>query len=358
MSKDSPDYLRLSLAAAMELGFVKGLFYRGARLHCINLLQTYGDGCRANCAFCGLSRERTGLYPEKKFIRVEWPTKSTEEIIERLQEVQEGPVVQRVCLSMVTHKRALDDSLTLLKRLSAETTLPLSALISPTVMKTDDLKRLKEAGAERVGVAIDCATRELFDRHRGKGVRGPHNWDHYWQIYEASAKVFGEMMTGVHLICGVGETEKELTRAFQKARDLGGYTHLFSFFPEAGSGLAQTLPPLIPVYRRIQLARYLIDHGLTGFADLSFDDQDRIVDFGVGQATLDRAIELGQCFMTSGCPGETMEAACNRPFANERPGPEIRNYPFALNDEDKNLCRAQLWADMEEGGQRAGAARA
>ena len=170
---DSPDYLRLSLAAAMELGFVKGFFYRGARLHCINLLQTYGDGCRANCAFCGLSRERSGLYPEKKFIRVEWPTKSTEEIIERLQEVQEGKVVQRVCLSMVTHKKALADSISLSERLTRETRLPLSALISPTVMEVDDLKRLKDAGAERIGVAIDCATPELFARHRGKG--GPRS---------------------------------------------------------------------------------------------------------------------------------------------------------------------------------------
>ncbi len=345
---DSPDYLRLSLAAAMELGFVKGFFYRGARLHCINLLLTYEDGCRANCAFCGLSRERSGLYPEKKFIRVEWPTKPTAEIIERLQEVQEGQVVQRICLSMVTHKRSMPDSLQLIELLTKETRLPISALISPTVMKVDDLKRLKDAGTERIGVAIDCATPELFDRHRGKGVRGPHNWDHYWKIYEASAEIFGRMMTGVHLICGVGETEKELVQAFQRARDLGGYTHLFSFFPEGGSGLAKTLPPPLPVYRRIQLARYLIDHGLTSAPDMVFDGKDRIIEFGTGQATLDRVMDDGQCFMTSGCPGATLETACNRPFANERPGPEIRNYPFFLEEADKALCRSQVWADMAE----------
>ena len=341
----------------MELGFVKGFFYRGARLHCINLLLTYQDGCRANCAFCGLSRERSGLYPEKKFIRVEWPTKSTDEIIERLQEVQKGEVVQRVCLSMVTHKRSMPDSLHLIERLSNETSLPISGLISPTVMNVDDLKRLKDAGAERIGVAIDCATPELFDQHRGKGVRGPHHWDHYWKIYEASAEIFGRMMTGVHLICGIGETEKELVQAFQRARDLGGYTHLFSFFPEGGSGLAKTLPPSLSVYRRIQLARYMIDHGLTSASDMEYDGQDRIVDFGVDQAVLDKVLDNGQCFMTSGCPGRTMEAACNRPFANERPGPEIRNYPFPLEEADKTLCRTQIWADMETEGPRAAQGR-
>lgn len=343
---NSPDYLRISLAAAMELGFVQGFFYRQARLHCINLLLTYEDGCKGNCAFCGLSRERSGLYPEKKFIRVEWPTKPTDEIIERLQNVQNGDVVQRVCLSMITHKRAVADSLTLIKRLNKSLDLPLSALITPTIMTADDIKALKDAGTERVGVAIDCATGHLFDEHRGRMVKGPHDWDRYWEVYEQAMGIFGQGMVGVHLICGIGETEKELVLAIQKARDLGGSTHLFSFFPEAGSGLAETLPPEISVYRRIQLARYMIDKDLAQEANFEYDDQERIVDFGVPDEILNIVINQGNCFMTSGCPGETMEAACNRPFANERPGPEIRNYPFQPNDEDIDLARGQIWADM------------
>ena len=102
----APQNLRISLAAAMELGLKQGFFYRDARLHCVNLLLTYDDGCKANCAFCGLSRERSGLYPEKKFIRVEWPTHTTDTIIDRLQAVQGKGIVQRVCLSMITHPKA------------------------------------------------------------------------------------------------------------------------------------------------------------------------------------------------------------------------------------------------------------
>ena len=40
---------------------------------------------------------------------------------------------------------------------------------------------MKKAGADRVGIAIDAATPELFDQLRGKGVGGPHRWDHYWE---------------------------------------------------------------------------------------------------------------------------------------------------------------------------------
>ena len=68
--EESPAYLRMSLAAAMTLGIKKGLFYRNAKLYCINLLLTYPSGCAARCAYCGLSNKREGEYEKKSFIRV------------------------------------------------------------------------------------------------------------------------------------------------------------------------------------------------------------------------------------------------------------------------------------------------
>ncbi len=34
-----------------------------------------------------------------------------------------------------------------------------------------------------------------------------------WDIYEKSLRVFGEGMAGVHLICGLGEKEKQMVQA-------------------------------------------------------------------------------------------------------------------------------------------------
>jgi len=51
---ESPQFLRMSLAAAMTLGSKPGLFYRSARFYSINLLLTYRSGCAARCAYCGL----------------------------------------------------------------------------------------------------------------------------------------------------------------------------------------------------------------------------------------------------------------------------------------------------------------
>ncbi len=50
-----------------------------------------------------------------------------------------------------------------------------------------------------------------------------------------------------------------------------------------------------------------------------FDERDRVVDFGVPRELLKEIIEGGEPFMTSGCPGKTVEYVCNRPYANCTP---------------------------------------
>jgi len=330
--QDSPDYLRLSLAAAMTLGFVKGWFYRNAQLRCINLLLTYADGCRANCAFCGLANEKYTLPAAQNFIRVPWKIFPTPEVIEAIKNAPGH--VSRVCISMITHPRAKNDVLKICRQLAAVTDKSISLLIAPTLLKKDDLKSMKDSGAERIGVAVDAATARIFDQFRGKPVRGPHRWDQYWKIYSDALDVFGDGMAGVHLICGLGETEKELISAISKARSMGGCTHLFSFFPEKGSLMENHGSPPIGAYRRIQLARWLIDNDNSEMTSMQFDSQDRIVHFGLPDTQLNEIILSGSPFETSGCPGPDGNVACNRPYGNEKPGPFIRNFPFAPEPKD------------------------
>ena len=339
----SPEYLRMSLAAAMTLGLAGGRFYRNAKLGCINLLLTYPGGCKANCSFCGLAREKhTDEFDPnfEKFIRVTWKAWPLEEIIERMSDAPSW--VERVCISMVTHPNCREDVLTVCRAVRERTGLPVSLLVAPTLMNHDSVLAMKEAGADRIGVAIDAATRELFEKHRGKPAGGPHKWDHYWKIYEDCLEVFGKDMVGVHLIHGLGETEKELIETINRARVMGGSTHLFCFYPERFSALAQETQPQPSGYRRIQMARWLIDHDLSRFEKMTFDDEGRVTDFGVTRDVYEEALVSGKPFMTSGCPGASGEVACNRPFGNEKPGPDLRNYPFVLNADDIDLVRSQI----------------
>ncbi|MCP4756299.1 MAG: radical SAM protein [Proteobacteria bacterium] len=258
----------MSLAAAMTLGLKPGRFYRNTKLYYINLLLTYGGGA-ARCSYCGLTRKTAGSSGPEKFIRMTWPTYSTDVIIERISKRRDR--VKRICISMITNKKAVRDTIDVCTRIRSAFDIPVSLLIAPTILKHQDLIDFKEAGADKVGVAVDLATPELFEKYRGRGTGGPHQWETYWKCLEDAMAVFGEGMAGAHLMTGMGETEKEMAGIMQKTRDMGGRTHLFSFFPETNSAMETDSPPPLDQYRRIQIARYLIDERLGRSSDFTCD---------------------------------------------------------------------------------------
>ncbi|NLA75770.1 MAG: radical SAM protein [Deltaproteobacteria bacterium] len=337
--KESPEYLRMSLAAAMTLGLRQGRFYRNARLYCINLLLTYDKGCSARCAYCGLSNNRPGAYAKKSFIRVAWPQYRLDEIIEVINSRQES--VKRICISMLTNHRSVSDTKEICKRLRSAFDIPVSLLISPTILISEDLEAFKAAGADKIGVAIDLATKGLFNKYRGNGVNGPHKWERYWQCLGDAIRLFGKDNGGSHFITGMGETEKEMCEAIQRVRDMGGTTHLFSFFPEAGSSMAEHPMPPMAQYRRIQVARYLIDNSISETRGFRFDHTGQIIDYGLSPGDLEKIINTGEPFRTSGCKGYDGVVACNRPYANSRPGPDIRNFPFKPEQADIDRIKKQ-----------------
>lgn len=338
--KESPEYLRMSLAAAMTLGFKDGIFYRGARLYCINLLLTYFEGCSARCAYCGLSNRRPGAYSKKSFIRVAWPEYTLDEIIYRISLRTE--MVKRICISMITNGRSIQDTKDICAGLRSSFDIPVSLLISPTVLKKKDLLDFRASGADKIGVAIDLATERLFDRYRGRGVDGPHKWKRYWQCLEDSINIFGNGNAGAHFMVGMGETEKDMCGAIQRVRDMEGRTHLFSFFPEANSQMADHPVPPMEQYRRVQIARYVIDNRISSINNFLFSESGEVLEFGIPDYVLEDLIESGEPFRTSGCEGYDGQVACNRPFANSRPGPDIRNYPFKPNGDDISRISDQV----------------
>ena len=339
MSKSIP--VKTSLAGSISLGMEQGRFTRGYGCTCLNILLSYKEGCYANCGYCGLSAGRAN---KDSFIRVKWPVYSLESILLKLNEARHP--FRRVCVSMVTHPRAVDDSCAVINYFSSETDLPVSALLTPTIMDGKaDMLRIKDAGADRAGIAIDAATPSLFDSLRGRGVGGPHTWERYFTALEEAVSVFGRYMAGVHLIVGLGETEKEMAAIIDDCYRMGALTHLFSFYPEPGSLLENLERPSMGQYRRIQIARYLINESLSKYSDFSFSSDGKIVDFGTDIAPL---IEKGIPFMTSGCPGRDGFMACNRPFSNERPSEPIRNFFFTPEDDDKKMISAQVFGNTDE----------
>jgi biotin synthase len=342
VEQQSPYFAKMSHATAISLGLVRGRMYRGAVNCCVNLLVHYPEGCSANCAYCGLAKKRPGSYRDKSFIHVDWPLYPMEGIIDSINAAP--AYVKRTCISMITNHKCRSATLEMARRLKEETSLPLSVLISPTILNGDDLVSLKEAGVDKIGIAIDLATPELFDTYRGSGVSGPHRWETYWNTLKRGREVFVHPNVGAHLMVGMGETETEMVSLMDRLWHMGIVNHLFSFFPEKGSKLAHRPQPPWPTYLRVQLARYLIEEGLTRYQHMEFDPEGRIVHFGVSAHDLERAVDSGRPFMTTGCLGPDDEVACNRPFGNCLPDDKQWNYPYPPNDEEIDLIRNHIFS--------------
>jgi len=341
----SPEYVQMSTAAAITLGLVPGRMHRTACTHCLNLLVTYPEGCRANCAYCGLARHREEArdYADRNFIRVDWPTARFDDVVTRVRAGADNGQFQRMCISMITHPNSNDDTFVLLEQWVREVPrVPVSILSNPTTLERDDLARMHRMGADIFTVALDAVTPEIFERTRGKGVDSPHKYEKYWQAIEWAAEIYGAEKFGAHLICGMGETEREILAVAQRIRDLGGHNHMFAFFPERGS-LMEDWPAVDRgQWRRVQLARYLIDYADGNVRDMGFDGQGRVIDFGVPEHELEAIISSGKPFRTSGCPGKDDDvSACNRPYGDSSPT-DILSFPFALARRDIARVRRQL----------------
>jgi biotin synthase len=342
----SPEYVQLSTAAAITLGLVPGVMHRTACTHCLNLLMTYPEGCRANCTYCGLARHREESrdYADRNFIRVDWPTVRVDEMLERIARGGDKGQFQRMCISMITHPDSDHDTQVMLRRwMEVAPHIPVSILSNPTTMDKQDLIDLKAMGADIFTVALDAVTPEIFERTRGKTVQSPHSWDKYWQTIEWAAEIYGPEKFGAHLICGMGETEQEILEVCQKMKDMGGHNHMFAFFPEKGSMMEDWDPVPQDHWRRVQLGRFLIDYAGGRYEEMRFDAHGRVEDFGYPRDELEAIISSGKPFQTSGCPGKDDEevSACNRPYGDSSPS-DIRSFPFALNKEDVEIVRRQM----------------
>lgn len=339
----SPDWVRISMAAAIELGLAPGRMFRGCGCGCINLLQNYPQGCAANCSYCGLARERPGDAEDNSFIRVAWPLHETDVVAARIAEVEKTRSVGRVCIAQVQDTRAYADLVDMTRRVhTAAPAVPISALVSSPTLNEERLGVIKEAGADIIGIGLDAASEELFWNTRGRGVRGPHKWGQHWDIARAARDIYGSWKVNFHVVVGLGESDLDLVELFYQLREEKICAYLFSFNPEPGTAMQDVPRTPIERTRRIQLVKHLIEKEDLPRDAVTFREDGSIAHVESGRDLLDRVTDGGAPFMTDGCPDRAGEVACNRPYGSYRPGEEFRDYPFQPNGEDIAEIRAEM----------------
>ena len=268
----------------------------------------------------------------RNFILVEWPAVQYDEIIVRINKGEDKNQFEHMCISMISHPESNDDTFVLLERWDHEMlkfrfrSCPIPPRSITTILCACAIR-----ARTLFTVALDAVTPEIFDRTRGKSVDSPHKWEKYWRTLEWAAKIYGPEKFGAYLICGMGETEQEILQVAQSIRNMGSHNHMFAFFPECGSLMEDWEPVLRGQWRRVQLARYLIDYAGGHVSRMQSDAAGRVVDYGFDCGTLDTLMQSGKPFQTSGCPGHQDDiSACNRPYGDSMPA-DIRSFPFALD---------------------------
>jgi len=312
-----PERIRVSLGSAIVLGLLRGKL---DAMPTTAYLLTYSRGrCTANCGFCPQARESNSR--ADMLSRVSWPVFSTKRVLGGIENEVKNCRIKRVCLQALNYPEVFTHLLTLVKAICSRVKVPISVSCQPLNRK--NMHQLVEAGAERIGIPLDAATEELFNRVKGRSVGGPYIWEKQFKLLNEAVEVFGKDKVSTHLIVGLGETEKEMAETIQKCVEMRVLPALFAFTPILGTALEKNAQPPVPTYRRVQLVRYLIFHEIARYEDMRFD-LNRISDFGVDKEVLMGIIQTGEPFLTSGCPN------CNRPYYNEKPSGPVYNYPRPL----------------------------
>jgi biotin synthase len=327
---ETPRQIRVSIGTAITIGLLEGKLDAAPTTA---YLMTYKEGkCTANCSFC--PQARNSQCNTELLSRVTWPAFSIRSVVGQITHAVNSRKTRRVCIQALNYPSVFRDLCSIIKALKQQTTVPISVSCQPS--KNADLQLLAEAGVNRIGIPVDAATEKLFDEIKGAKAGGPYKWTFQFKQIKAALELFGKGNVSTHIIIGLGETEKETVTLIQQCLKLGVTLALFAFTPVRGTALANKPQPPIDKYRRVQLARYLLTHGITRVEDIQFDKEEKIVGFGIPKEKLIQIVESGEPFLTSGCPD------CNRPFYNEKPSGPIYNYPRRVTAKEVLSISQQL----------------
>jgi len=297
--------VRVSYGTAIAMGLVRAkMMARPTTAY----LMTYWPGrCMNDCAFCAQARSSNADW--ERLSRITWPPFELDEVLEAFP----GGGFSRVCLQTVDYPGLVEDVITLLSELKS-VDLPVSLSITP--VEDDALREFRRLGVDYVGIGLDAASERLFAELK----RGLYSWGEMWDFTERVLDTFGRGRAFVHLIAGLGETDRELVEAMERAYSMGADVSLFAFTPIKGTALEYRKPPSLERYRRLQIARHLLEKGYS--TETFIFDGDELVGFDFSPGEL-LEIVPPSVFATHGCP------ACNRPYYNERPKREPYNFPFS-----------------------------
>lgn len=315
--------IRLSAGTAIELG----LLNKKSDIPPTTAYIMVGNNCDNKCAFCSQSIESNSR--KDKLSRVVWPEFTKEEISSSLKKYNKNNI-KRICIQSMSSKEAHKASEEFIKYIKKEIDIPVS--LSAKIENSDDIERFLGMGADRIGIAIDAANKELYEKIKG------NNYENKVDFINEMAKKYPNKIS-THIIVGLGETHKEIFDLYTNLKENSVTISLFAFTPVKGTRMENINQPTIESYRKVQLMTYMIDKG---YKEENFTFKDGYIEDIKLNSKILEDIHKGYPFEITGCKN------CNRPYYNERPKSTIYNYSRPLNKEEICLSIKELNIDMNQ----------
>ncbi|MFW9880107.1 MAG: radical SAM protein [Candidatus Thorarchaeota archaeon] len=323
--------IRVSIGSAsvLELGSIPR--FKDPPTTCY--IMTYKEGyCTANCGFCPQARSSNS--PDEMLSRVNWPIFSFNDFLTKLKYLPSSKKFERICIQTLNYSENFNDLLEIVSKIRKHINTPISVAIPP--MSKGKLRELKVKGVQRVGIALDGTTPEIFEKIKGSEVGGPYTWEDHYQKLKEALEIFSPGFVSTHIIIGLGETEEEVIERIEELHNLNILVSLFAFMPIKGTKLENFAQPTLLSFRKLQLGRFLIINTKKKSNDFVFNKEGQIINININKRELNMIINETNTFLTSGCPG------CNRPYYTSKPSGPIYNFPRSLSDIEKKEIYALL----------------
>lgn len=286
----------------------------------------FGNKCLNNCKFCSQAKDSNSK--EGMLSRVVW-NKAREDLWYLVEKRFNEGKIQRACIQVVSQPGILNMLVQEIEKAKRITQIPLC--ISGGITCMQDVVKLMELGVERVTIALDAVSPEIYKRVKSG------DFETRLELLKECAVMFPGKI-GTHLIVGLGESEEQMVEMLQMMHDENIVVALFAFTPVKGTKMESLEQPPIESYRRIQIAHYLIKKKICRKEDITFENG-KITGLPLSFKEIRKILANGEAFLTSGCAG------CNRPYYNERPGGILYNYPRKMSHEEieKAIKETELW---------------
>ena len=205
-----PEQIRVSTGTAIVLGLLNGKLDAEPTTA---YLMTYKEGkCTANCDFCPQAK---GSKSSKKLLsRVSWPTLPTLSVLSAFDSAVKEGKIRRVCIQALNYPSVFVHLQALVKEIKKQAKVPVSVSCQP--LNAGNIEVLAKAGVDRLGIALDAATKPCSSQVKGKGAGGSYSWENQFSLLNKAIEVFGKGNVSTHLIVGLGETEREAAQIIQK----------------------------------------------------------------------------------------------------------------------------------------------